>query len=228
MRGTQIGTDGTGLVGFRAFGREHVARDHVVRRFGNVGCVVTNALQVLGAEQQMRAEANAARILHHVGEELAEQGIVHGIDALVVAGQNAAAIRREHARLSSLFQEIEARYSALENRVPLNAEAGGFLKHVSEIAQEERLVITNFQPSQSVKGDGYTAMEVMLDGKGSFKSICSFFERLSKIQRLSKVKNLSVSVDPQSDDYPMKATIVIYYGLKGNEAATSGEEVSRG
>ena len=150
------------------------------------------------------------------------------IDALVVAGQNAAAIRREHARLSSLFQEIEARYSALENRVPLNAEAGGFLKHVSEIAQEERLVITNFQPSQSVKGDGYTAMEVMLDGKGSFKSICSFFERLSKIQRLSKVKNLSVSVDPQSDDYPMKATIVIYYGLKGNEAATSGEEVSRG
>jgi hypothetical protein len=50
----------------------------------------------------------------------------------------------------------------------------------------------------------------MLDGKGSFRSICAFFDRLSKIQRLSKVKDLSVSVDPQSDDYPMKATIVIY------------------
>jgi type IV pilus assembly protein PilO len=149
------------------------------------------------------------------------------IDALVVSGQNAEAIRREHARLSSLFQEIEARYAALEQRVPLNAEAGSFLKHVSQIAQEEKLVIANFQPAQSVQGDGYTAMEVMLDGKGSFKSICSFFERLSKIQRLSKVKDLTVSVDPQSDDYPMKATIVIYFGLKGDEAAAGGE-VSRG
>lgn len=155
------------------------------------------------------------------------------IDELAVSGENAVAIRREHARLSSHLQEIEARYSALEQRVPLNAEAGSFLRHVSEIAQEEKLVITNFQPAQSVQGDGYTAMEVMLDGRGSFKSICSFFERLSKIQRLSKVKDVTVSVDPQSDDYPMKATIVIYFGLQGDsldgeQAATANGEVSRG
>jgi len=149
------------------------------------------------------------------------------IDELAVAGQNAETIRREHERLSSHLQDIQARYSALEQRVPLNAEAGSFLKHVSEIAHEEELVITNFQPAQSVQGDGFTAMEVMLDGKGTFKSICSFFERLSKIQRLSKVKDLSVGVDAQSDDYPMKATIVIYFGLQGDEA-TAGGEVSRG
>ncbi|MGD9637330.1 MAG: type 4a pilus biogenesis protein PilO [Pirellulales bacterium] len=150
------------------------------------------------------------------------------IEDLEIMGRNAAAIRREHTRLTEHLKDIEARYAALESRVPLNAEAGSFLKHVSEIAHEERLEISNFQPAQSIHGNGYTAMEVMLDGKGAFPSICSFFQRLSKIQRLSKVKDLSVSVDPQADEYPMKATIVIYFGLKSEEAAAAGAEVSRG
>jgi Tfp pilus assembly protein PilO len=150
------------------------------------------------------------------------------IDELIVSAQNAPVIRREHERLSSHMQEIEARYSALEERVPINAEAGSFLKHISEIAQEEQLEISNFQPAQSTLGNGYAAMEVMLDGKGSFRSICAFFDRLSKIQRLSKVKDLSVSVDPQSDDYPMKATIVIYFGLKTEDSTSTDAEVSRG
>jgi Tfp pilus assembly protein PilO len=149
------------------------------------------------------------------------------IEDLEIMARNAPAIRREHSRLTAHLQEIEERYAALEARVPLNAEAGSFLKHVSEIAREERLEISNFQPSQSIHGNGYTAMEVMLDGTGTFESICSFFQRLSSIQRLSKVKDLTVSVDPQSEDYPMKATIVIYFGLKSDQTAVA-REVSRG
>jgi Tfp pilus assembly protein PilO len=150
------------------------------------------------------------------------------IQDLEIMSRNAPAIRREHTRLTQHLQEIEERYAALEARVPLNAEAGSFLKHVSEIAREEKLEISNFQPAQSIHGNGYTAMEVMLDGKGTFQSICSFFQRLAQIQRLSKVKDLSVSVDPQVDEYPMKATIVIYFGLKSEEAAAAGTEVRRG
>ena len=150
------------------------------------------------------------------------------IDELELSRQNAESIRREHARLSNRLQDIEARYAALEQRVPPNAEAGSFLKHVSKIAREEHLDIRNFQPAQSVEGEGFAAMEVMLDGKGSFESICSFFARLAKIERLSKVKDLSVTVDPAANGYPMKATIVIYFGLKADGAEASRPEVSRG
>jgi Tfp pilus assembly protein PilO len=150
------------------------------------------------------------------------------IDALDVAKNNFNVILREHDRLTSHLQEIEARYAALEERVPINAEAGGFLKHISEIAGEEHLEISNYQPADvTIPGNGYAAMEVMLDAKGNYQSICRFFDRLSKIQRLSKVKDLSVSVDPLSDDYPLKATIIIYFGLKG-EIDRAGEEVKRG
>jgi len=77
-------------------------------------------------------------------------------------------------------------------------------------------------------GDGFTAMEVMLDGKGTFQSICSFFNKLSRLQRLSKVKDLSVVAEPRSDDYPMKATIVIYYGLQDEDDDPPAEEARRG
>ena len=150
------------------------------------------------------------------------------IDELAISRQNAAVIRREHARLTSQLHEIKARYLALEQRVPINAEAGRFLKHVSEIAQEEQLAISNFQPAQSIPGDGYTAMEVLLEGKGTFKSICSFFDRLSKIQRLSKVRRLSVTVNPQADVYPMEATIVIYFGLKAQRPDAGQKGAGRG
>jgi type IV pilus assembly protein PilO len=150
------------------------------------------------------------------------------LDELVQSGRNADAIRREHGRLSSRLEEIEARYAALQRRVPTSAEAGAFLKDVSQIAHEEKLEISNFQPANSVEGEGYTAMEVMLDGEGSFASICSFFDRLSKIQRLSKVRRLSVKVDPLSDTYPMEATIVIYFGLKAQRPDAGQKGAGRG
>jgi type IV pilus assembly protein PilO len=150
------------------------------------------------------------------------------LDELTQSGRNADAIRREHKRLSSRLEEIEDRYAALRRRVPRNAEAGTFLKDVSQIAHEEKLAISNFQPADSVEGDGYTAMEVMLNGQGSFASICSFFDRLSKVQRLSKVRRLSVTVDPQSDTYPMEATIVIYFGLNAQRADAGQKGAGRG
>jgi Tfp pilus assembly protein PilO len=149
------------------------------------------------------------------------------IDELAQSKQNAEAIRQEHDRLSSRLQDIGARYGALQQRVPETAEAGSFLKFVSEIAHEENLAINNFQPGKTFEGDGYTALEVMLNGKGSFASISSFFDRLSKIQRLSKVKDLSITAERQSDGYPMKATIVIYFGLKG-DGKSSDKGASRG
>lgn len=143
------------------------------------------------------------------------------IDELAMSKTNAEAIRREHDRLSSRLEKIESRYAALQRRVPENAEAGNFLKFVSQIAHEENLTIGNFQPGQAIEGDGYMAMEVMLDGTGNFASICSFFNRLTAIQRLSKVKDVSISVDRASEVYPMKATIMIYFGLNSGTATPS-------
>ena len=61
--------------------------DHVEHRLGDVGGVVADPLDVLGAEQQMRAEPDVARILHHVGQQFAEQRGADGVDLLVAASR---------------------------------------------------------------------------------------------------------------------------------------------
>ena len=89
-----------GVVALRpVVGQRHAVHE-VVHVLGDVGGVVADALDVLGGEQQMRAQADVARVLHHVGEELAEQRIVHGVDALVAAphGDRPSRRRARHRR----------------------------------------------------------------------------------------------------------------------------------
>ena len=129
----------------------------------------------------------------------------------------------EHEKLSGRLKDIEARYTALQSRVPGSAESGSFLKYVSDIARQQNLSISDFQPARSTEGDGYTAMEVILNGRGSFASICSFFDQLSKVTRLSKVKDVSVAIGDDSNEYPVKTTLVIYFGLTDKRADKAKE-----
>lgn len=149
------------------------------------------------------------------------------IDELKQYTQNAPIARREHARLTKRIEHVTRGLEELQTRVPSNADAGPFLKHVSRIAREEELAISNFQPSKPVDRNGYAEMEVTVLGQGSFTSICSFFNRLAKLQRLSKVKNLEITAGEYGSEYPIKATLVIFFGMQGNKVALN-KEVHRG
>src|SRR5260370_315307 len=62
---------------------EAVAGAAEAHQLGTVGDMVAGALDVLGHEQKMRAGGDGARILHHVGEQLAEQAGIDLVDLLV-------------------------------------------------------------------------------------------------------------------------------------------------
>ena len=70
---------------------------------------------------------------------------------------------------------------------------------------------------------GYAEMQVTLKGQGSFGSICSFIDQLTKLTRLSKIKDLTLSAGESATEYPMTATLVIYFGLRGNDEASAQE-----
>ena len=67
-------------------------------------------------------------------------------------------------------------------------------------------------------------MQVTVKGSGSYASICRFVDRLAKLKRLSKVNDLTVSAEGNADEYPMTATLVIYFGLQG-KGLESGKDV---
>jgi Tfp pilus assembly protein PilO len=149
------------------------------------------------------------------------------LDELRQSVQNAPVIRREHDRASRYLEKVTQRLAALRRRVPAEAEAGDFLRQVTEIAARQHVTISNFQPGKTTQRNGYAEMEVTLSGKGSFENICSFFDGLGKLPRLSKVETLTISAGDTPREYPMKATLLIYFGLQDADA-TPPKEVRRG
>jgi Tfp pilus assembly protein PilO len=149
------------------------------------------------------------------------------IEELTLSLQNAPVVREHHRKVSEKLQEVTTRIAEVQRRVPPAADAGEFLKEVTQLASAERLAIKDFNPEQPQNRVGYSEMEVTLRGTGSFASICSFVDRLAKLNRLSKVKNLTLSAGDTPSGYPMTATLVIYFGLQGKDTP-SGQEGRRG
>lgn len=152
------------------------------------------------------------------------------IEELKISIQNSPVMRAQHKQVSEKLHEVTTRIADVQARVPRDADAGEFLKQVTKIAAAEQLTIRDFTPEKPEKRDGYAEMRVTLRGSGSYASVCNFVDRLSKLKRLSKVKDLSLSVEGDASEYPMTATLVIYFGLRGKDAAPakSAQEVRRG
>ncbi len=145
------------------------------------------------------------------------------IDELMLSVQNAPLIRTQHDIDSAKLHEVTTRIANVQRRVPQDADAGEFLKQVTQLAGNEKLAINDFHPEKPETRNGYAEMQVTLKGAGSFGSICAFVDRLNKLARLSKIKNLTLSAGDNATEYPMTATLEIYFGLRANDTE-SGQE----
>jgi Tfp pilus assembly protein PilO len=149
------------------------------------------------------------------------------IQELNLLVQNTPIMREQHQKVSDKLNEVTHRISEVQRRVPRDADAGGFLKQVTQIATEEGFGIQDFTPEKPVSRDGYAEMQVTLKGSGSYSSICTFLDRLSKLKRLSKVKSLSLQTDGIEDEYPLTATLVIYFALHSKNVESAAREEAR-
>jgi Tfp pilus assembly protein PilO len=145
------------------------------------------------------------------------------IDDLLLSVQNARAMREQHRIESEKLNNVTQRIANLQRRVPREANHGEFLTEVSKLASSGLLSIKDFQPGKPEAKAGYSEMQVTLRGQGTFGGICAFLDRLTKLTRLSKLKDLTVSATDDGSQYPMTATLVIYFGLRGKDATTAQE-----
>ena len=146
------------------------------------------------------------------------------IEELTLSVQNAPMIRQQHRSVGQTLREVKKRIASVQQRVPRDADAGVFLKEVTELATAEHLALKDFQPEKPTNKDGFAEMQVTLKGQGTYASVCTFLDRLSSLKRLSKVKDLKVSATEDSADYPMTATLLIYFALQKENAKPAQED----
>jgi Tfp pilus assembly protein PilO len=145
------------------------------------------------------------------------------IDELLQSVRNGPVMREQHRAVSEKLREVTTRIANVRRRVPRDAEAGSFLKEVTQLASAGQLAIKDVHNEKPETKAGYAEMQVTLKGQGSFGSICNFVDQLTKLTRLSKIKDLTVSVGDNATEYPMTATLVIYFGLRGNDEKPAQE-----
>jgi Tfp pilus assembly protein PilO len=146
------------------------------------------------------------------------------IDDVKQSVQNAPIIRQQHKIASAKLHEVTTQIANVQRRVPREADSAEFLNELASVATAENLEISEFKPDdRSEAKNGYAEMQVVLKGKGSFGSICKFIDHLNKLARLTKVKDLTLSTDTDEPEYPMAATLVIYFALRGHDAAVGRE-----
>lgn len=145
------------------------------------------------------------------------------IDGVVQSVKNAPVIRSQHKVVSEKLKEVTTRIANVQRRVPQTSDEGDFLHQLTELAGNEKLAIKEYNPGKAEARNGYAEMQVTLKGAGSFGSICTFVDRLNKLARLSKVKELTLDAEGSETDYPMTATVVIYFALRGNDAESAQE-----
>jgi Tfp pilus assembly protein PilO len=190
--------------------------DHETRRFGRVlhyaGLAVT-ALCAAAGYSLLHVPT-----MHAIGETSLR------IEEVLLSVQNAPIIREQHQKVSTTLEDVTSRIAEVQRRVPREADAGTFLKEITQLASTDQIAIKDFQPAQPTLKSGYAELLVTLKGQGSFAGICTFVDRLNKLKRLSKVKDLKVSAVDDSTDYPMTATLVIYFALQKEDAKPAQED----
>jgi Tfp pilus assembly protein PilO len=189
--------------------------DEDTKRFGRLlhyaGMLVTVVCATVGYSF-LHAPA-----LHEIAETSAQ------IEDLLASVRNGPVMREHHRIATEKLHEVTTRIANLQRRVPQDADAGSFLKEVTQLAAADQLAIKDFHPDKPENKTGYSEMQVTLKGQGSFRSICKFVDQLSKLTRLSKIKDLTLSIGESATEYPMTATLVIYFGLRGNDEASARE-----
>jgi Tfp pilus assembly protein PilO len=189
--------------------------DNELRRFGRLlhyaGMLATVVCVMFGYSLVHAPE------LHAVAATSAK------IDELTLSVKNASVIRDQHRKVSNKLHEVTTRIANVQRRVPRDADVGEFLKEVTQLASSQQLSIKDFHPEKPESKEGYAEMRVTLKGAGSYASICTFVDRLAKLTRLSKVKELTLSAGDNATEYPMTATLVIYFGLRGKDAKPAQE-----
>jgi Tfp pilus assembly protein PilO len=215
-------------------------------RFANTNCDASYSGSVATMNHILDAQTRRfGRVLHYSGVlatvigMTASYSLLHApliretarteekIQELALSVQNTQAIRKQHQIVSERLATAKESIATVRERVPQNMEAADFLDEVSRIAAEEEMSIKEYSNGKAVASTGYMQLEVNLSGRGSYASICSFIDRISKLKRLSKVQNLTLTASGSAAEYPLTATLIIYYGLHGADD-TSAQEVKRG
>ena len=104
--------------------------------------------------------------------------------------------------------ELEARLSALKDRLPSEREMPGLYRTLTDAAAAAGLGVSLFQPRATAAHDVYTEIPIALNGEAGYHQLGEFLEKVAKLPRVVTVNEIKMTTGTRPRN-PVKTELVL-------------------
>ena len=104
--------------------------------------------------------------------------------------------------------ELEARLSALKDRLPSEREMPGLYRTLSDAAASSGLGVSLLQPRPAVVQEVYTEIPITINGEAGYHQVGEFLEKIARLPRVVTVNEIKMSTGNRPRN-PVKAELVL-------------------
>jgi type IV pilus assembly protein PilO len=134
---------------------------------------------------------------------------------LATAKINAA----ELVKLQVKMQEAEAQFKIAMRALPEKEEIPSLLTHISKSGHEIGLEFLLFEPKAEVKKDFYAEIPVLMNIRGDYHNLATFFDKVARLSRIVNINNITINRGKDLKDLSTSCTAVTYKFVEPPPAA---------
>lgn len=133
-------------------------------------------------------------------------------------------IREEHQTLQEQVAANQQKIDRVRQRIPDRAEEAEFLRLVTDASDHSGLEIGSYSRGKESDEPEFSQLDINIQARGSFESICRFLDCMEQIPRVAKVTSLQLHGQDKSTEggYPLTITVRLYYAVHVTASQTKG------
>jgi type IV pilus assembly protein PilO len=112
----------------------------------------------------------------------------------------AAAVASQYNQFKKELAELEKKLTALRAILPSEKETPEVLRNAQDMASSSTLKITKFNPQPVQPHPFYADWPILIEVRGSYNALGTFFEKISRATRIINVDNLTARGIDNSQD----------------------------
>jgi type IV pilus assembly protein PilO len=114
--------------------------------------------------------------------------------------QQGAAVAAQFNQFKKELAELEKKLTVLRGILPSEKETPQVLRNTQDMASASSLKITRFNPQPVLPHPFYSDWPILIEVRGSYNALGSFFEKISRATRIVNVDNLAAKgIDGSTD-----------------------------
>jgi type IV pilus assembly protein PilO len=114
--------------------------------------------------------------------------------------QQGAAVAAQFNQFKKELAELEKKLTVLRGILPSEKETPQVLRNAQDMAFSSSLKITRFNPQPVLPHPFYSDWPILIEVRGSYNALGSFFEKISRATRIVNVDNLAAKgIDGSTD-----------------------------